>query len=102
MTRVRRRDGYSAKFLRAFRFSILGWEAAKEGGASTKLGLFFCLHFFPKEKRTRNCKRSVQQRGKSLLPAVIDYGAWRKGDAYVFNHRLGAPRGCTQKRTAKF
>jgi hypothetical protein len=29
---------------------------------------------------------------KSLLPAVIDYGAWRKGDAYVFNHRLGAPR----------
>jgi hypothetical protein len=46
----------------------------------------------PKEKSGRNCKKSVDQRGKSLLPALIDYGAWRKGDTYVFNHRLGAPR----------
>jgi hypothetical protein len=47
---------------------------------------------FPKEKCGRNCKRSVDQRGKSLLPAVIHYRAWGKGDTYVFNHRLGARR----------
>ena len=44
---------------------------------------------FPKEKCGRNCKKSVDQRGKSLLPAVIDYGAWRKGDTYVFNPPIG-------------
>src|SRR5215510_14306975 len=52
----------------------------------------FLSSLFPKEKCGRNCKRSADQKGKSLLPAVIHYGAWRKGDAYVFNHRLGAPR----------
>src|SRR5207248_11645939 len=37
-----------------------------------------CLQLLPKEKRTRNCKKSVDQREKSLLPAVMDYGAWCK------------------------
>ena len=37
-------------------------------------------------------QKCVKRRGKSLLPAVIDYRAWRKGDTYVLNHRLGAPR----------
>jgi len=35
----------------------------------------------------------VDQRGKSLLPAVIDYGAWRKGDTYVFNQRFELASG---------
>src|SRR5262249_19747986 len=53
----------------------------------------FLSSLLPKEKCGRHCKRSVDQRGKSLLPALIDYAAWREGDTYVFNHRLTAPRG---------
>jgi hypothetical protein len=45
--------------------------------------------FTPSKRKSRaELQKSVDQRGKSLLSAVIDYGAWRKGDTYVFNHRF--------------
>jgi len=39
--------------------------------------------------------------GKSLLPAVIDYGAWRKGDTYVFNHRFELAPGSQPEASPK-
>jgi hypothetical protein len=54
----------------------------------------FPFHFWPFTGVLQEIRREVtrSREGKSLLPAVIHYGAWRKGDTYVFNHRLGAPR----------
>ena len=51
-----------------------------------------CLHFLPKEKKIRNCKKSATPEKKPLLLAIIGYEAGRIGLRYVFTRRLSALR----------